>query len=135
MTSANSFTPLATDDMVRAMAQLLDVVDSYAYIKDTAGRYVFANKKVQGLFGRPAADIVGKDDAAFFDLALANELCVNDRLVIDGGQTIDREEKNVVKATGEERIYWTVKTPIRDRGGRIIGMCGISTDVTATKRA
>jgi PAS domain S-box-containing protein len=127
-------TPLASDDLARAMGQLLDLVDSYAYIKDTEGRYVFANKKVQALFGRQAPDIVGRDDSAFFDLTVADQLRVNDRLVIDGGQTIDRDETNVVKATGEERIYRTVKAPIRDGGGRIIGMCGISTDVTAARR-
>jgi PAS domain S-box-containing protein len=131
---SSQFVPFASEDLVRAMAQLFDLVDSYAYVKDTAGRYVFTNKKVQELFGRTAEEIVGKDDSAFFDLALADQLRVNDRLVIDGGQTIDREEKNVVKATGEERVYWTVKTPIRDRAGRIIGMCGISTDVTGRKR-
>lgn len=129
------FTPLPHDDLIRAMGQLLDLADAYAYIKDAAGRYVFANVKVQGLFGRPAAEIVGKDDAAFFDLTIADNLRVNDRLVIDGGQTLEREEINVVKATGERRTYWTVKTPIRDGAGRIIGMCGISTDITDRKRA
>lgn len=99
------FTPLPDADLIRAMGQLLDLADAYAYIKDSAGRYVFANAKVQTLFGRPAAEIVGKDDAAFFDLAIADNLRVNDRLVIDGGQTLEREEINVIKATGEERIY------------------------------
>lgn len=134
MNATSQFTPLPNEDLVGAMAQLLDLVDSYAYIKGTAGRYVFANRKVQELFGHKSDDIVGKDDSAFFDLALADQLRVNDRLVIDGGQTLDREEKNIIKTTGEEHIYWTVKTTIRDRQRRIVGMCGISTDMTGRKR-
>lgn len=122
-------------DMISGLRTLLDLVDSYAYLKDTAGRYIFVNNKVQELFGHAYEDILGKDDASFFDLALSNQLKVNDRLVIDHGETIEREEKDIIKSTGEERIYWTVKKPIRDQRGQIIGMCGISTDITGSKRA
>lgn len=59
---------VAHDDLIRAMGQLLDVADAYAYIKDAAGRYVFANVKVQGLFGLPAAEIVGRDGGVSTDI-------------------------------------------------------------------
>jgi len=38
-----------------------------------------------------------------------------------------------MKPTGETRYYWTVKKPLRNNSGRIIGMCGISTDITERK--
>ena len=60
---------------------------------------------------------------------------LNDRCVIEQGETIEREERNIVKSTGEERIYWTVKKPVRNDQGQIIGMCGISTDITERKQA
>lgn len=122
-------------EMVSGLRTLLDLVDSYAYLKDTSGRYIFVNKKVQELFGHAYEDILGKDDTSFFDLTLSNQLKVNDRLVIDNGETIEREERDIIKSTGEERIYWTVKKPIRDQRGQIIGMCGISTDIVGSKRA
>ena len=127
--------PVPLQDIVSGLRALLDLVDGYTYLKDTAGRYIFVNKKVQDLFGRAYEDILGKDDAAFFDLELADQLRVNDRLVIDQGEAIEREEADIIKSTGEKRIYWTVKKPIRNQQGQIVGMCGISTDITASKQA
>ena len=78
-------------------------------------------------------NIVGKDDTYFFDLALTDDLRQNDRLVIDEGKIIEKEEQNIIKATGETRYYWTIKKPLFDDSGQIIGMCGISTDITERK--
>ncbi|HXE30881.1 MAG TPA: PAS domain-containing protein [Terriglobales bacterium] len=112
----------------------LDLVDAYVYTKDRAGRYTFANQKVRQLFGRSLDDICGRDDSDFFDLALSNELKANDARVMEEAQTFEREERNIVKSTGEERIYWTVKSPLRDDRGEVIGMCGVSTDITGRPR-
>ena len=37
-------------------------------------------------------------------------------------------------ATGELRTYWSTKKPLRDATGQIIGMIGISHDITEKKR-
>ena len=50
------------------------------------------------------------------------------------GKAVEREERDVVKATGEERIYWTVKSPIRDAAGTVIGLTGMSVDITPSRR-
>ena len=42
------------------------------------------------------------------------------------GEPVSREERDFVKETGEERIFWTVKSPLRDEAGEVTGMCGIS---------
>jgi hypothetical protein len=47
---------------------------------------------------------------------------------------VEREERDVVKATGEERLYWTVKSPVRDASGQVVGLCGMSVDITASRR-
>ena len=47
---------------------VLDSLDIAVYSKDREGRYTYANRMVCDLFGAPLADIVGKDDTAFFDL-------------------------------------------------------------------
>lgn len=121
------------NDMIAGLRTVLDQAGSYIFTKDTAGRYTFVNQMTQDLFGASYEDIVGQNDSHFFDLARANDLLINDRLVIDLGETIEREETNIVKATGETRIYWTVKKPLRNDQGQIIGLCGISTDITERK--
>ena len=120
-------------DLVIGLSTVLDQTGAYIFTKDCAGCYTYVNRKVQELFGATAENIIGKDDSHFFDLERTNELRINDRLVIDQGETLEREEINIVKATGETRIYWTIKKPLRNDAGQIIGMCGISTDITERK--
>ena len=88
---------------------------------------------VQELFGVSHEDIIGRDDSHFFDLEHVNDLWLNDRLVIDFSETIAREETNIVKSTGGTRIFWTIKKPLCNDQGQIIGMCGISTEITERK--
>ena len=66
--------------------------------------YTYVNRYVQNLFGRSAEDIVGKDDSHFFDLERSNALKVNDAEVMTTGQTVERAERDIVKATAEERF-------------------------------
>lgn len=117
-----------------SLRQVLNNVGAYIYTKDVAGNYTYANNMVCELFGVALQDVVGCDDSQFFDLEISNQLRLNDRKVLDHGETMVSEELNIIKATGETRIYWTVKAPVRDEQGAIIGMCGISTDITERKR-
>ena len=126
---------ISSQDIILGMKTILDKVGTYIFIKDTAGRYTYVNQSVQDLFDASYEDIIGQDDSHFFDLNRSNELMRNDRCVIEQGKTIEREERTFVKSTGEERIYWTAKKPVRNDQGEIIGMCGISTDITERKQA
>ena len=120
-------------DLLLGLQTAIDQTGSYIFTKDMAGRYTYVNLKVQELFNCGADQIIGKDDTAFFDLVLANDLSLNDRRVLDFGEVIEREEVTIVKLSGERRIYWAVKKAIRNEQGQIIGMCGVSTDITELK--
>ncbi|RTE85851.1 MULTISPECIES: diguanylate cyclase [Gammaproteobacteria] len=113
---------------------VMDNVGAFIYIKDLEGRYLYANKKVQELFCAPLIEIQGKTDEAFFDLEISNELREVDRKVMESGQVQECEERNYVKESDEIRTYWSVKKPLFDDSGEIIGMFGISTDITDRKR-
>lgn len=119
---------------LQSLRTVLDEVGAYVFTKDVDGRYTYANRYVLQLFGCTLKDVVGKDDSHFFDLDSSDQLRQNDRLVMDHNQVIEREEINYLKPSGEQRIYWSVKKPIYDAHGRIVGMCGISTDITERKR-
>jgi PAS domain S-box-containing protein len=58
-----------------------------------------------------------------------------DARVFQGEQTV--EEVEVADAGGGRRVYWEVKTPIYAEAGdrQVCGLLGISTDITAQKRA
>ncbi|WP_315983752.1 PAS domain-containing protein [Aliamphritea spongicola] len=44
---------------------ILDNVDAYIYLKDTEGRYLFANKAVRELWRAAMEDIIGSPDERF----------------------------------------------------------------------
>jgi diguanylate cyclase (GGDEF)-like protein/PAS domain S-box-containing protein len=119
---------------LREMRSVLDHVGAYVFTKDPQGRYTYANRMVCELFQRPLEAVVGCTDEDFFDLSVSNDLRINDRRVLDHGERIEREETNIIADSGETRVYWTVKLPLRDAGGIITGMCGISTDITERRR-
>ena len=121
-------------EQIRNMQGILDQVGSYIFMKDTDGRYTYVNQGIQELFGTSFENIIGKDSSAFFEPMLVKELQDNDHRVITLGETIEKEERLSIKGTDEERIFWAVKKPLRNEQGEIIGLSGISTDITARKQ-
>jgi len=109
---------------------VLGEVGAYIFTKDRNGYYTYANNLVLELFGVDLKEVIGKDDSQFFDLESENQSLINDRRVMNHGETIESEEVAIIKTTGEKRIYWSVKKPIYDNHAKIIGLCGISTDIT-----
>ncbi|UCV19242.1 cache domain-containing protein [Ferribacterium limneticum] len=116
------------------LATILDSVEAYIYIKDPDYRYLYANRPVRDLFGKPMAEIVGHEDAAFFDQKTADNIRANDRRVLEHGERVAEEEVNTSRDGTVTNAYATVKLPLRDADGKIYALCGISTDVTARKQ-
>jgi len=69
---------------------ILDTLDTAVYSEDRQGRYTYANRMVQEIFGAPLRQIVGHDDSEFIDLQVSNDLKVNDEAVMTSGQAIAR---------------------------------------------
>ena len=109
---------------------ILENVDAFIYMKDTQGRYLYANRMTRELYGRSMAQIIGSTDASFFDGATAAQMQVNDRRVLDGGETLRTEERGVALAGGGEAVYQSVKIALRDEAGQIYALCGVSTEIT-----
>lgn len=131
---------LAVEDALFRVAQseqkllsILDNLDAYIYLKDTEGRYLFANQPVRELWNASLEDIVGHGDERFFDFQTAANIRINDRNVLDGGMTIKVEETNAVAASGVVKTFQSTKIPIRDQNGKVYALCGISVDISALK--
>ncbi|MES3008427.1 MAG: sensor domain-containing diguanylate cyclase [Pseudomonadota bacterium] len=117
-----------------SLRTLLDNVGAYIFTKDLQGRYTYVNQLCADLWHTTPAQCLGLSDAHFFDADTARMLREIDLNVINSGLTQEQEETTVVKVTGETRIYLAVKAPIRDEQDNIIGLCGVSTDITARKQ-
>ena len=120
-------------NQVQLLQETLNHIDAYIFTKDLQGRYTYANQKVLDLFGHSLEEVIGCDDSKFFSLEESNDIKTNDHLVMNEGQVIDKEERNVIVKTGETRVYHTEKKPLKSADGTIVGMFGISTDITDKK--
>jgi diguanylate cyclase (GGDEF)-like protein/PAS domain S-box-containing protein len=115
------------------LSTILNSVDAFIYIKDTELRYLYANRQVCELFGKPLSEIVGHGDSAFFDQATAEQLRVVDQRVFDAGERKVQEEVNRLP-DGRARTYLSVKLPLRRADNSIYALCGISTDITEQRQ-
>lgn len=120
-------------DRLKKLESIIDNVGTYIFIKDIDGKYTYVNQITADLFGLSKSEIIGKDDSHFFDLDVYNSLLLNDKKVFVGGETIEKEEENYVKCINDIRVFKTVKSPLKDESGNIVGLYGVSTDITAEK--
>jgi PAS domain S-box-containing protein len=114
---------------------ILDSIDACIYLKDLDGRYLFANRAVLDLWQVAADEVVGFKDEKFFSPETAANIQQKDQQVIDAGTAIRSEEINTVSATGKTVIFQSTKLPLRHDNGSIYALCGISIDITETRRA
>jgi len=123
-------------DLVRQskarLQAILDNTTSIIYVKDCQGRYLVWNKEGQQRWDRAEQDLIGKTDRSLFPAEVEERLRMNDLQVIETGGPLEFEE--VVPQADGDHTFITVKFPIRDADGNIMGIGGISTDISDRKR-
>ncbi|WP_434041842.1 MULTISPECIES: PAS domain-containing protein [Sorangium] len=116
------------------LLQLVDNARSSIFVKDIAGRYVFANRAYAQTLQRHVIELIGADDLeSAIPPEIAEMLAQKEREVIAGGQVMQFEE---VLPLGDTSLhYFTVKFPIHDERGEPIGLGGVVTEITSLRRA
>ncbi len=116
--------------LLRAVA---DGTPDAVFVKDLSGCYLLMNEAGARLVGRPMEEILGKDDTAIFGTEGARVTMESDRRVMISDRPQTSEE--VLTAAGVTRTYLATKAPYRDEHGKVVGMIGISRDITERKQA
>lgn len=112
--------------------QIIDAIDASIYWKDINGYIRGCNKYVLNMFkalGRD--DIIGKNDYDLFCETDAAKIAANDKFVIENGCSFTGEESGIVN--GIRRVYLTTKSPLRDSQMNIVGVLGMSINITSKK--
>ncbi|NOT08611.1 MAG: PAS domain S-box protein, partial [Gemmatimonadales bacterium] len=117
-----------TGDLLRAVAE---GVSDAIFVKDRAGRYLLMNQAAANFVGKSIEEVLGQDDTALFDAADAGHVMERDRQVMES-QLVETVEEELT-AAGVKRAYLTTKAPYRDSDGKVIGVLGISREVTDRK--
>ena len=103
------------------------------FVKDFNSRYLMINSAGARMLGRRVQEIIGKSDSELFPPDMARQIMARDRRVIESGQTRTYEEFGIT--SGPERVHLATLGPYRDASGGVIGLLGISRDITEHNRA
>ncbi len=123
-------------ELNRNLVALLENATEYIYVMDRERRFVAASQRVavaagksswQELIGKTWHDLMGDE---FGDMAEEGALPV----IRDGAVITGLIEEAPPGPEGEERFVRSNMAPVRDRQGQIVGMVGISADITEEKR-
>jgi PAS domain S-box-containing protein len=116
----------------KKLQSILDNTPASIYARDLAGRYILANRTAR-IAAQLPPNLLGRTMKDALPAAFAAECSVSDRLALDSGQSITREER--IALPGGDRVFLTTKFALRDEDGDTYGLCGISTDITERKRS
>jgi PAS domain S-box-containing protein len=110
---------------------LMDNIPDTIYFKDAESRFTRINRAQATLLGVDTIDAaVGKTDHDFQPIELAQAaLAEEQQLVATGQPLIDRLEFNPT-ADGKPRWLSATKVPIKNDTGQVIGIVGMSRDIT-----
>jgi len=98
------------------------------FYKDLNHKYIGCNKIFEDFMGLSKEEIIGKTDYDFFNKESAdtfyqkNEIILKDRVPLS--------YKHWVEYKGEKVYVLTVKSPLMSKNGDLIGIVGISRDIT-----
>lgn len=108
----------------------LDNASSLVYAKGVDGRLIYSNARACEALGISVQDYFDQDGRLCFDPDTVAETTEVDRRVLLTGERIRLRETVTIKSSGRKVTFSTVKFPILDEDQQIVGICGISTDVS-----
>ncbi len=113
---------------------LVDTIPDLIWLKDTQGVYLSCNPSFERFFGATEAAIVGKTDDDFVDAELADSFRHHDQAAMAAQKPTVNEEWVTFASDGHRALLETTKVPMLGADGRILGVLGISHDMTEQRR-
>lgn len=120
----------------KLLRTLVDALPDPIYVKDPDSRFLLTNLSHTRLIGAASPDeVIGRTDFDFFPRELAGQYYADEQMVIQSGKALINREENTVDYQGNRLVVSTTRVPFRDSQGRIIGIVGITRDITERKKA
>jgi PAS domain S-box-containing protein len=124
-------------DRLRSAALLEAIAQSAGdaiYAKDLDGRYVFCNPAAAAFVGLTPDQVIGRTNVEVFGPQLALRVSAEDRRAL-AGEAVTAYEEDLPRPDGGVVHLLTRKGPLVDAEGSLLGMLGVSRDVSAMRDA
>jgi PAS domain S-box-containing protein len=115
------------------LSGLLDSIPDVIFFKNPEGVYLGCNPEFVRLVGRPREEIIGHTDYDLFPKKVADSFRKHDWMIRNGLPR--HNEEWVDYPDGNRALLDTLKGPLQDAQGQVIGLLGVSRDITERKRA
>ncbi len=117
------------------LQSLMDTIPDRIFFRDEQGRFLRTNFAMTRFLGaNNPADIVGKTDFDFYEERQARIFFDDDCRVMREGKPILDKVQQIKQEDGSFLYSAVSKAPMKSQDGKIIGLVGISRDITARVR-
>ncbi len=114
---------------------VIETIPDLIWLKDPDGVYLACNPRFERFFGAKETEIVGKTDYDFIDKELADFFREKDRAALAANKLTVNEEEVTYADDGHRELLETIKTPMYDSEGKLVGVLGIARDITERKHS
>ena len=115
------------------LQKVIDNVPAVVYLKDRQGKYLLINDTYERNTGISREQVMGNTDADIFPVEIADAFMQVDKDVMEKDEGMQIEEK-APHPDGTMHDYWTNKIPIKNEADLIIGILGVSLDISERKK-
>ena len=125
-------------ELIKSKNELLETIISNIpaifYIRDNDLKFTKVNYVFENLVNKKASEIIGKTDFDIYPEENAKKMAQDDLEVISTNKPKLNIEENIIMPDG--RNIWLIanKIPLHDKDGKVIGIMGISHDITNLKK-
>ena len=122
-----------TYEIKAKLQALIEAIPDIIFFKDTKGRNLLVNKAFETMVGKNREDILGKTDSEFYPARQSQLSRQSDEQVIKSRKPYHAEEK-YLNNKNETIFLDTKKIPLFNNKNELIGLVGITRDITEYKR-
>ena len=116
------------------LSNIIDNLPEHIYWLDKNNIFLGCNAQQASDFGlKNSTEIIGLHVSSFQTKENAQAIIENNSQIIKDGQPIDAQE-NFLNNEGENVFYLSKKVPLKNKSNEVVGILGISFDITAQKR-
>jgi PAS domain S-box-containing protein len=124
---------MALPNSLEILQAVIDATPDAIFVKDLNGRYIIVNEAAARFLGTSPDQIVGKHDLELYPKDTARQFIEDDKKVLESGKALTFE--GVATSALGTQAYLVTKGVYRDKTGKILGLFGISHDMTELRQA